>query len=63
MQRKIPQTFLKNTLSIIFTHRKHICAVKGLCIWVFPSGCVKFALSFLRIVTLGGKLLKIFMPA
>jgi len=62
MQRKIPQTFFKNALSIIFTH-KNIFTVKGVGIWVFSYGCFKFAFSFLRIVTLGVKVLEIFMPA
>jgi len=51
-------------LYIIFTYKKFIYRVKGMCVCMyFLKVALNFALSFLRTVTLGGKLLKIFMPA
>jgi hypothetical protein len=62
VQRKTPQKFKKIHCQSSL-HIKDICTVKGVGIWVFSYGCFKFALTSLRIVTLGGKVLKIFMPA
>jgi len=49
-------------LEIIFTQKEFICRVKWLCRY-FLMAALNFALSFLKIVTLGSKLLKIFVLA
>ena len=48
--------------------KKFIYRVKGVCVCVCVCvyvlrAALNFTLSFLRIVTMGGKMLKIFMPA
>jgi len=54
--------FTKTILYIIFAHKKFIYRVKRICLY-FLKAALNCSLSFLRIVTLGGKLLKIFVPA
>lgn len=62
--------FTKTVLQIIFTHKKiHLHSKRGVyvgvcvCVcWCFLEAASNFALSFLFSVTLGGKLLRIFMP-
>jgi len=54
--------FTKTILYIIFAHKKFFYRVKGVCMY-FLKTALNCALSFLRIVILGGKLLKSFVPA
>jgi len=59
---KYDKYFTKTILYIIFAHKKSIFRVKGVCMY-FLKAALYCALPFLRIVTLCGKLLKIFVPA
>jgi len=60
---KTTNIFTKTVLEIIVANKKLIYRVKGMYVKYFLKAALNFALSFLRIVTLGGILLKIFMPA
>jgi len=57
----IVQIFYKKHYESSIPIKKFICRVKGLCVCrYFLKAALNFALSFVRIVALGGKMLKIY---
>jgi len=63
LQCKILQTYYSKIISYIYTQKFHLQSSRSVCVGRYLlHTALSFVLSFLRIVTLGGKLQNIVMP-